>query len=222
MIPDRATREKSRRTRDSVLAAAERLFAQKGFEGASMRDITSAAKVNLSVAYYYFEDKEDLLLAVIEKYVFPVMEKERELLARARAESGRGAIPARRLVEALILPRMMQVSETAHQLMALLFVRRGALAQRVISALEKLTGEVRELFREEFRKTFPSLSEHELDFRMANMEAQLSGWKTFGSFWEGECSAGKISREEFFEMFIALLVQMFSAPAVLSPRGGKK
>lgn len=222
MIPDRATREKSRRTRDSVLAAAERLFAQKGFEGASMRDITSAAKVNLSVAYYYFEDKEDLLLAVIEKYVFPVMEKERELLAKAKAAAGEsGAIPARRLVEALILPRMMQVSETAHQLMALLFVRRGALAQRVISSLEKLTGEMRALFREEFRKTFPSLPEHELDFRMANMEAQLSGWKTFGYFWKEEYSE-KISKEEFFEMFIALMVQMFSAPAVLSPRGGKE
>lgn len=217
MFPDRATREKSRRTRDSILAAAERLFAQKGFEGASMRDITSAANVNLSVAYYYFEDKEDLLLAVIEKCIFPVMEKQRELLAKARAEAGEtGVISARRLVESLVLPRMAQVSEPAHQLMSLLFVRRSALAPKILSALKKLTGEIQIAFLEEFRKTFPAISEAELNFRMANMEALLTGWKAFAPYWKGECS-GKIPKSTYFEMFITLLAQMFSAPAFLPP-----
>ncbi|MGN0861185.1 MAG: TetR family transcriptional regulator, partial [Candidatus Spyradosoma sp.] len=41
-------REKSLRTRERILTAAEKLFAEQGFDGASMRGITASAKVNLS------------------------------------------------------------------------------------------------------------------------------------------------------------------------------
>ena len=46
---------------------AESLFNKQGFDGASMRDIATAAKMQPASVYYYFESKEELLWAVWEK-----------------------------------------------------------------------------------------------------------------------------------------------------------
>ncbi len=47
-------------TRQKILRAAMRLFAKKGFSGTSVRDIVSAARVNVSAIHYYFGDKRKL------------------------------------------------------------------------------------------------------------------------------------------------------------------
>ncbi len=47
-------------TRDRILDAAEALFAQKGFEGVSVRQIMSRAGADVSLAYYHFKSKRDL------------------------------------------------------------------------------------------------------------------------------------------------------------------
>lgn len=47
--------------RDRVLRAATALFAQKGFEGTSVREIVLAAGVTKGGLYHYFDSKDDLL-----------------------------------------------------------------------------------------------------------------------------------------------------------------
>jgi AcrR family transcriptional regulator len=49
-----------------ILDSAEQLFAEKGFEGTSVRDIAGHAGVNLAMISYYFGSKEKLLVALIE------------------------------------------------------------------------------------------------------------------------------------------------------------
>ncbi|MES1219445.1 MAG: TetR family transcriptional regulator [Bacteroidota bacterium] len=44
-----------------IMEAAEQLFAEKGFEGTSVRDISESAAVNLAMISYYFGSKEKLL-----------------------------------------------------------------------------------------------------------------------------------------------------------------
>ena len=53
--------------RELLIQAAVDLFAQKGFTGTSVRDIGKAAKVNTSLVYYYFKDKEEILYSIIER-----------------------------------------------------------------------------------------------------------------------------------------------------------
>src|SRR6195952_3348946 len=50
-----------------IMEAAERLFADKGFAGTSVRDIAHEAGVNLAMISYYFGSKEKLMEAVFEK-----------------------------------------------------------------------------------------------------------------------------------------------------------
>jgi AcrR family transcriptional regulator len=49
-----------------ILAVAEQLFAEQGFDGTSVRDIAQQANVNLAMISYYFGSKEKLLEALIE------------------------------------------------------------------------------------------------------------------------------------------------------------
>jgi AcrR family transcriptional regulator len=52
--------------REHILNVAEALFAEKGFDGTSVRDIAQQAGVNLAMISYYFGSKEKLLESLIE------------------------------------------------------------------------------------------------------------------------------------------------------------
>jgi len=52
--------------RSQILIAAEELFAEKGFDGTSVRDIAHLAGVNLAMISYYFGSKEKLFEALVE------------------------------------------------------------------------------------------------------------------------------------------------------------
>jgi len=74
--PDRAAD-----TRARILEAARELFARRGFDGTSVRDITAAADVNLAAVRYHFQGKEPLYHAVLGELVGPLAQG----IARAAA-----------------------------------------------------------------------------------------------------------------------------------------
>jgi TetR/AcrR family transcriptional regulator len=53
--------------RDRLLGAALQLFARKGFESASVRELAEAAKVTRPTLYYHFGSKEGLYLELVER-----------------------------------------------------------------------------------------------------------------------------------------------------------
>lgn len=52
--------------RAKILAAAERLFAERGYAGTAIRQIASEAGVNAAMIHYYFGNKDGLYFAVLE------------------------------------------------------------------------------------------------------------------------------------------------------------
>ena len=54
-------------TRERILASATRLFAEKGFEGASMPAIAKASGITAGAIYKHFEGKGELLLEVLRR-----------------------------------------------------------------------------------------------------------------------------------------------------------
>ena len=55
-------------TRERLLEAASRVFAEKGYEKATVREICTAAKVsNLAAVNYYFGDKERLYIESVKR-----------------------------------------------------------------------------------------------------------------------------------------------------------
>ena len=53
-------------TRGSLIKAAVHLFAEKGFQGASVRDIVVKARVNQAAINYHFKGKDGLYLEVLK------------------------------------------------------------------------------------------------------------------------------------------------------------
>lgn len=63
--------------RKAILEAAVRVFAEKGYFGARMRDVAAAAQVADGTLYLYFDSKEDLLTAVLEEHAQAFVERAR-------------------------------------------------------------------------------------------------------------------------------------------------
>src|SRR5271166_6169674 len=72
-VPEPATRFDRRLA--EILTHATDVFCKKGYEGASMRDLSRASGMSLAGLYYYFESKERLLF-LIQKHTFTtILEK---------------------------------------------------------------------------------------------------------------------------------------------------
>jgi AcrR family transcriptional regulator len=64
---------KGQQTRHAIEQAARKLFAESGFHGTTLADITSAAGKSSAVFYRYFDDKEDLLAVLAESFLHDVL-----------------------------------------------------------------------------------------------------------------------------------------------------
>jgi AcrR family transcriptional regulator len=72
-MPAESLTAKGRQTRQAIEQAARKLFAESGFHGTTLADITSAAGKSPAVFYRYFADKEDLLAALAESFLHDVV-----------------------------------------------------------------------------------------------------------------------------------------------------
>jgi len=70
----RSLGSKGRQTRQAIEEAARNLFAQRGFHGTTLAEITSAAGKSPAVFYRYFADKEDLLAALAQDFLNDVVD----------------------------------------------------------------------------------------------------------------------------------------------------
>lgn len=64
---------KGRQTREAIEQAARKLFAERGFHGTTLSDITSAAGKSPAAFYRYFTDKEDLLAVLAQSFLREVV-----------------------------------------------------------------------------------------------------------------------------------------------------
>jgi AcrR family transcriptional regulator len=71
--------EKGEHTRQQILDVAQRLFAEKGFRGAAIRDIVKAAGSNVAAVNYHFGSKENLYREVWRRH--KILARERGLAA---------------------------------------------------------------------------------------------------------------------------------------------
>ena len=102
----RAPSQRSLQTRERVLDAAELLFAERGFEGASIRDIAARAGVQAALVQHHGRGKEALFHTVVAR-------RAEELAAARKAAlqalSDRSDITPRDLLGAFVLPFLDKV-----------------------------------------------------------------------------------------------------------------
>lgn len=67
---------RSKARREEILKAAQKVFAQKGFQEATVSDVAQEAKVSETTIYEYFSTKEDLLFSIPMETTRKAMELE--------------------------------------------------------------------------------------------------------------------------------------------------
>ncbi len=110
MSSNGAQSPQSESTRVRIVAAAERLFAERGFAGTTMRDLTTSAGTNLAAVNYHFGSKEGLLEAVFRTYLEPIMAERLRLLDAAEAQAQGQPLPLRTIIELYVGPAVRTLS----------------------------------------------------------------------------------------------------------------
>lgn len=101
-------------TRGRVLDAAERLFAERGIEAVSIRDITRAAKANLAAINYHFGTKQELVAEIFSRRLTPLSQERLALLDEVERKAGGKPARLEDILEALFRPAVEQSFVCAH------------------------------------------------------------------------------------------------------------
>ena len=152
-------------TKERILGVAETLFARHGFAGASLRQVTAAAKVNLAAVNYHFGSKESLIEEVFRRRLDELNRHRREALAAVAAKPDR---TLEDVLDAFIRPALEQSMDSAG---GAAFVRVLARAyaehdERLRKFLSDNYGHVLREFATAFAQLLPHLDKEELYWRL--------------------------------------------------------
>jgi TetR/AcrR family transcriptional regulator, regulator of cefoperazone and chloramphenicol sensitivity len=161
-------------TRERLLEAAERLFADKGYLATSVRDITEAAGANLAAINYHFGGKENLYRELFVRRLENLSDQRIAAIRRVLDEEGGRATPGsiiRAFAEAFLLP--LSEGETGRRWVQLLtreFVERHMPAEVLCT---RYLDPVSDALREALRTVTPGLEDREALACVHSVVAQL-------------------------------------------------
>jgi AcrR family transcriptional regulator len=159
-------------TRTQILDAAERLFAEHGYRGTSVRAITTLAGANLAAVGYHFGSKAELMAAVARRVVEPLTAAQCARLDETLARNPDPLVSD--LVEAFVGPlfdRMRAGEEGGARTSRLIVMILSDPADEVRSWTGPREDAVGERYLEAFARALPGLPPEELRFRMRGVLA---------------------------------------------------
>ena len=163
-------------TKTRILDTAERLFAQKGFDAVSLRNIIASARVNLAAVHYHYGSKQALIHAVIARRLRPINEERLAKLAEARANAGKQPVKLERVLECLFRPLFrLQANPKAGPTFARLVGR--VMGERNEGLQKFMMGELAEViiqFSAAFETALPGLAREETDWRSHFMAGAMA------------------------------------------------
>jgi AcrR family transcriptional regulator len=159
-----------------MIEAAEKLFAMRGIEAVSIRDITRAAGVNLAAINYHFGTKHGLAAEVFKQCIGPLNARRLELLDEVEKKAGGKPPELEAVLEAMIRPAVergfdhRQDSETFLRLTGRCLSEPNAEIEQIVRAhFEKLIRR----FDAAFLRGLPGLDPEELFWRIKFMFGAL-------------------------------------------------
>ena len=151
-----------------LVEAAERLFAEKGFDAVSVRDITQAAGGNVAAVNYHFGSRDGLVALVMNRYMAPVNEERLARLESAERNWGSKPVPVEEVLDAFVRPLITQInkSEMSEKLFCKLIGRIFSSQNNGMPAeMETQCGVLISRFTKVLNKSLPGLVLDELVWR---------------------------------------------------------
>ncbi len=164
-------------TKTRILDAAELLFMEHGFEATSLRQLTSAAGVNLAAVNYHFGSKEELFQAVLTRRLDPMNQERIALLAKVERDAGGKTLSCEKILFAMLIPALRLARDEKRGGKNFLRVLGRAYADPAPFIRHFLSGQYAEmigLYKEAFLRALPHLSRQELTWRLHFVMGALS------------------------------------------------
>lgn len=155
-------------TREHILNVAERHFANFGYAGTSLRGIIKDADVNVAAIAYHFGDKEDLFVAVVERFAAPVVEEQ---LKRLDEVMVRKRVKLVDVIQAFYEPpiRMVKKRGKSGEVLAQFLGRAQMEPEPVYTLVDKNFAACRNRFIGAFRRVNPTLEDADYEWRFEFM-----------------------------------------------------
>jgi AcrR family transcriptional regulator len=152
-------------TKERILGAAETLFARHGFAGASLRQVTAAANVNLAAVNYHFGSKDNLIEEVFRRRLDELNARRQAALAAAIASE---APTLEGVLGAFIRPALELSLDPSggHAFMRVLARAYAEHDERLRKFLSDNYGHVLREFAAAFGRLLPHLDKEELYWRL--------------------------------------------------------
>jgi AcrR family transcriptional regulator len=153
-------------SRERIFLVAERLFADRGFDGVSVRDIAGEAGVNLAAINYHFGSKSALLLDIFRQRTKELNRERREALRDAQARSNESP-SLEDILRALLGPPLLWRDQASGRQTASRFVTR-AMSEPTPELRKLLETEVSHLkrFRAALARALPRLADAEVGWAL--------------------------------------------------------
>ncbi|MDQ8185040.1 TetR/AcrR family transcriptional regulator [Pelagicoccus sp. SDUM812002] len=165
------------KTQVKLIEAAEREFAEKGFHGASIRDITSRAGANVASVNYHFGSKETLFIEMIRYRLEPLNTLRIGMLDTAVAKAGPRPLRIKRIVDILVRPMVESLVGGTHGEYFMRAMGRGMAEETAF--MQRLYKDVLATlvtrFRKEMRRTLSDLPETVTITCFTYLRSTLSG-----------------------------------------------
>jgi AcrR family transcriptional regulator len=201
-------------SREKLLAAALHLFAARGVDRVSVRDIAHEAGVNSALVGYYFRSKDGLLSQLYRRHCEPLNAERMKLL---KSFSRGGADPSlEKVLEAFIRPALA-ITTDSNGLSE--FTRlRALLAAENAAALESLVAanfdHSTTIFVSALERCLPHLSQEDVlwrfHFTLGTINYTATGPSIISRFSEGRCDPLRV--EDTLRELIPFLAAGFRAP----------
>lgn len=207
-----------------LLDAAEQLFAERGFEAVSVRDITHLAGANVAAINYHFGTRDGLIASVVTRYLTPVNEERLARLDILERKASGKALPVEEILDAFARPlvssvRKSDMSERLFcKLLGRLFALQGeGLPEAMDESMRRLSGR----FIRALGKALPSAAPEELVWRthfvVGAMIHMLINQENLQRVTQGACGTPtmEITLSRFIRFAAAGLREGEAAPAVV-------
>ena len=150
-------------TQDLILDAAERLFAKQGFTATTIKQIGNEAAVNPALLYYYYDSKETLYKAMLQRILGHLLARGTDAMERASTHADRIRAFVRAQAKLLgehphfpqLLVRELVDHKAAHAEEAITTTAAGAF-KRLCDVIER--GQVEGVFRKSMDPRFATIS----------------------------------------------------------------
>lgn len=207
--------QRTSEAREQLLAAAERLFAARGFAGVSVRTIAADAGVNWSLVGYYFRGKDGLLAEVYRRHCTTLNTERLRLLRDAR----RQCLTLESVIDAFVRPALAEIQDrhgetTFSRLRAILAAEDAPLlAQLVADNFDQSS----QIFVAALRECLPKLPADDVlwrfHFMLGTIYYSASSPQRIKAFSRGRCNPADV--DDTVRHLVPFLAAAFRSPSIV-------